>query len=374
MTDSRPPPRSSPTARLALVVAVGLLVYASLFPNTSWVDSGVSAFAWIGAPFPRYWTRDEIVFNVLVYMPLGVLLAWSLRPRWRGVRLLLLCTLIAAALSFSMESLQTFVPARVASNVDFCANTGGAAIGAVLGLLTSRRVIDEGWHVRWSEYVFKPDMHACLVLVAGWLLVQTSVQAMLFGTGNMVGLFPHAALALESWLPGWMTPPPEWRVRAEQWCTALAIVAVSLLLLHAMRPWRARALVAPLLVGLALAAKIAAQPLILPGEPSAMPWLTPGAGRGIVMGTLAAMALAYVSPIWQRRIALSALVAQIMIVNLFPLNPYFLSTVASGYTGFLYLDSLANELAAGWPLAAIAWMLFGAGSRRVAAGLPQRDA
>src|SRR3546814_460566 len=165
-------PRSSPTARLALAVAVGLLVYASLFPITGWLDSVVSPFAWISAPFPRYWTTSEIVFNVLVYLPLGALMALSFRPALTGLANVATATLVAALTSAAMESLQTFLPDRVASNVDFAANTLGAFAGAVLGTITARRLIDIGWHAHWGDYVFKPGTHAATVLAAMWLLVQ----------------------------------------------------------------------------------------------------------------------------------------------------------------------------------------------------------
>ncbi len=356
------PPRSSPAARLGLAVVVALLVYASLFPNTGWVHAGISPFAWITAPFPRYWTAAEIIFNVLVYLPLGALLAWSLHPRLSHLGGVMSATLIAAALSFSMECLQTFVPGRVASNVDFGANTLGAFLGAALGVVTSRQLIDLGWHVHWGDYILKPRTHAAIVLGAVWLLVQMPPQAMLFGTGNVIGLFPDAVLRLEAMLPGWAVPPPEWRVRAEQWCTALAIIGISMLLAHCLRPLRLRALLVPVLVLLALGIKAAAQPLAPPGGPDTLAWLTPGAWRGLLMGTLVSIAMAYAPPAWQRAAAIIALIGQLLIVNLFPLDRYFLASVASGYTGLLYLESLAQELAAGWPVVALLWMLFGAGS------------
>ena len=360
-------PRSSPAARLALLVAVGLLIYASLFPNAGWINTGISPFAWIRAPFPRYWTLAEIVFNVLVYVPLGALLVWSLRPGLRGLGCVVVATVVASALSFSMECLQTFLPARVASNVDFGANTLGALVGATLGLVTSRQLIDLGWHVRWGEYVFKPNTHACIVLAGMWLLVQMPAQAMLFGTGNIIGLFPDAVLQFEALLPRWVASQPEWRVRAEQWCTALAIIGISALLGHCLRPGRWRAFVVPALVLLALGVKALAQPLTTPGGVDSLAWLTPGAWRGLLTGTVISMVIVvYAPPAWLRATAVIALIGQLLVVNLFPLDRYFLSSIATGYTGLLYLESLAQELAAGWPLVAIAWMLLGAGSRAAA--------
>src|SRR5690606_25329630 len=145
-----PPPRGSPAARLALAVSIGLLVYASLFPNTGWLHAGVSPFAWSSAPFPRYWTANEILFNVLVYIPVGALLFWSVRPLLVGAGAIAVATLIAAMLSFSMESLQTFIAARVASNIDFAANSLGGLAGAFVAAASARRLIDTGWRAHWG--------------------------------------------------------------------------------------------------------------------------------------------------------------------------------------------------------------------------------
>lgn len=360
------PPRGSPAARLALAVSIGLLVYASLFPNTGWFHTGVSPFAWISAPFPRYWTAAEILFNVLVYIPVGALLFWSVRPLLVGAGAIAVSTLIAAALSFSMECLQTFIAARVASNIDFAANSLGGLAGAVMGAATARRLIDAGWRAHWGDNILKPGTQASVIIAAMWLLVQIPPQAMLFGTGNIMALVPDAVMRLEALLPMWSLPSPIWRSRAEQWCTMLAILGVTMLVMHCLRPLRWRAVLVPLVIMAALGIKIAAQPLAPPGGPATFAWLTPGAVRGLAAGIALGMLCAYAPPPWQRRVAVTALAGQVLIVNIFPPDPYFLSSVATGYTGLLHMDSLAHELAAIWPIVAIGWMLTGVGSRIIA--------
>src|SRR3972149_2545407 len=49
--------RASPLARILLAVYVALAAYASLPPLQGWRDHGLSAFAHLGAPWPRYVTR-----------------------------------------------------------------------------------------------------------------------------------------------------------------------------------------------------------------------------------------------------------------------------------------------------------------------------
>jgi len=359
-------PRGSPAARLASAVSIGLLVYASLFPNTGWLHAGVSPFAWISAPFPRYWTAAEILFNVLVYIPVGALLVWAVRPLLVGVGAVVVSSLVAAILSFSMECLQTFIAARVASNVDFAANSLGGFVGAVTAAASARRLIDAGWRAHWGDSILKPGTQASVVIAAMWILVQIPPQAMLFGTGNIMALVPEAVMRLEALLPMWSLPSPAWRARGEQWCTTLAILGVTMLVMHCLRPLRWRAVLVPVFIMVALAVKVASQPLTPPGGPTTFAWFTPGAIRGLVVGIAVAMACAYASPPWQRRLAITALAGQLLIVNLFPPDPYFLSSVATGYTGLLHMGSLAHELAAIWPIVAMGWMLFGVGSRIIA--------
>ena len=51
---------------LALVY-MGLIVYASLYPFTDWRDLGLAPWAYLIAPWPRYWTGFDLVSNVLGY-------------------------------------------------------------------------------------------------------------------------------------------------------------------------------------------------------------------------------------------------------------------------------------------------------------------
>ena len=66
---------------LALIYAV-LIVYASMYPFVQWSDTGVMPWAYLLAPFPRYWTGFDVAINVAGYVPLGGLLALAtLRSR-----------------------------------------------------------------------------------------------------------------------------------------------------------------------------------------------------------------------------------------------------------------------------------------------------
>jgi VanZ family protein len=138
------PHRHSPLARAGLACFVFLVVYASLYPFAGWTDMGVSPFAYLTAPLPRYNTVFDVVTNVWGYMPLGMLTVLALHPRITGWRAVLIALGAGLLLSGAMEAIQTYLPTRVSSNVDLATNTLGALLGAIVMLPFSARLIDQG--------------------------------------------------------------------------------------------------------------------------------------------------------------------------------------------------------------------------------------
>ena len=47
-----------------------LIVYASLYPFDNWRFQGIAPWSFLTAPWPRYWTRFDVVANALGYLPL----------------------------------------------------------------------------------------------------------------------------------------------------------------------------------------------------------------------------------------------------------------------------------------------------------------
>jgi VanZ like family len=80
-------------------------------------------------PF-QYWNPRDLILNVILFLPLGVLIgAWlgqrTGRGAWRAILLL-------ATISAAFEMLQLFVPGRITSIDDVTANTLGGALGVLL--------------------------------------------------------------------------------------------------------------------------------------------------------------------------------------------------------------------------------------------------
>ncbi|MBP6727844.1 MAG: VanZ family protein, partial [Thauera sp.] len=126
--------RSTSLARnLAFAYAL-LITYACLHPLSGWRMSGLPLFDYLLAPWPKYFIVEDLLFNILGYLPFGFLAAAALpgtAPPWRGV---VQVTGLAALMSLGLETAQNLLPTRVASNLDLGGNIGGAFLGAALGV------------------------------------------------------------------------------------------------------------------------------------------------------------------------------------------------------------------------------------------------
>src|SRR5258707_5916588 len=126
--------KSSSRAPLAVLVTLAytlVIVYASLQPFAGWRMPSDDVLRFLTAPWPRYITTYDIALNVSAYLPLGAMLFFALRPPLAAAVALVIAVLLAAALSLLLESVQMFLPSRIASNVDLISNSAGAALGAL---------------------------------------------------------------------------------------------------------------------------------------------------------------------------------------------------------------------------------------------------
>ncbi|HSV44627.1 MAG TPA: VanZ family protein, partial [Ramlibacter sp.] len=280
-----------------------LIFYASLYPFTGWRDQGIAPWAFLLSPWPRYWTGFDVAANVVGYAPLGFLLALAVlrrgkvlllasRPRTAAVAT---AVLSAAVLALSMEALQSYLPSRVASNVDFGLNVAGALAGAAMAAgLEAAGAID-----RWSRFRtrwFVDDARGALVLLALWPFALLFPAAVPLGLGQV---FERLESALVEWLQD--TPFLEWLpVRdielqplvpgTELLCVALGALIPCLLGYSVMRSISRRAVLAGVLVALGLAASALSAALSY-GPAHAWAWLSLPVRLGLAFGLLLALAL-----------------------------------------------------------------------------------
>lgn len=106
---------------VSIGAAVGLVVSFTLFDPPQW-------FGLVPEPlFDAVGFRAiEMMLNIALFVPLGVVLGYWWPGRWRIVW-------FAVALSVGVETVQLWLPERLSDIVDVLTNSTGAAIGFALG-------------------------------------------------------------------------------------------------------------------------------------------------------------------------------------------------------------------------------------------------
>lgn len=185
------------SARLTwLVLAYGaLVVYGSLFPLTDWQAPAGARLGFLLPPYAGRLILTDLLLNLLVYMPLGLLLALRLRPVLGFGLALLAATLLGGLLSLAMEALQMSLPGRVSSILDLATNAAGTLLGALLAAFLGRGALLGRRPAAWRQAWLQPDRCAELALLAAglWSLSQLSPLAPSLDIGNLrQGLAPLA--------------------------------------------------------------------------------------------------------------------------------------------------------------------------------------
>lgn len=347
---------------LALTYAA-LIVYASLFPFTGWRDQGLLPWSYLSAPWPRYWTGFDLGINVVGYVPLGFLLTVGLLRSWlrrSGLLAVLLGTLAGAALAFVMESLQSYLPIRIASNLDLGLNAAGTLIGAALAAGLVRLGVISHWQ-RARSFWFVDEPRGALVLLALWPAALLFPAAVPFGLGQV---FERLEEALAEWLTdtpflAWL-PVRQFELQplvpaGEMLCVALGLIVPCLLANSVARSPARRALLVALvlLAGLVVSALSSA---LSWGPVHAWVWLTTPVLAGLVLAAVLALALLRAPRRLSLVLLLLAVLLHLSLLNQAPLNAYFALTLATWEQGrFMRFHGLAQWLGWLWPFAVIVY-------------------
>ncbi|MEM5438162.1 VanZ family protein [Paraburkholderia diazotrophica] len=361
--------RPSAFARQALALYAALIVYGSWYPFMGWRSLGIGPFDYLFDPFPQYLTAFDVVTNVLGYMPFGALVVLAVYPRWRGALAVAIAFGLGTLLSGVMEAVQTWLPTRVASNLDLAANALGALLGATLMSPLTGALLDRGMLRRMRFLWFERDRTAVIGLAALWPFATMYPSPLLFGLGawprdlwlrfdstmqDALLAWTPAAWHVQTWpafVASWL-PDDAW----EAIITALNLLAAGAL---ASLPMRERAPRARLLISFVVAALVvkAGATFLQSQSGLAFNWATPGALIGLASGFVA-MLLALKLPRGSRAaLAVMALAVSLVFVNLLPVNPYFDVVLADWRQGrYLHFNGLARWLAWMWPYAVLVWV------------------
>lgn len=340
----------------------GLIVYASLYPFSDWRGQGQAPWAFLSSPLPKYWTGFDVAINVAGYVPMGFLLTLVAFRTGHRRSAVAVSVLLTGLLSLLMESIQSYLPVRVASNVDLALNVLGALLGAwaawVLGAL--------GGLERWSKLRarwFIPDARGGLVLLALWPMALLFPAAVPFGLGQVfervetaLGELLHDTPFL-AWLPVRdiemqpMEPATEWL------CVTLGLLIPCLLSFCIVRSaWR-RAWCVLLLFGVGFATTLLSGALSY-GPEHAWAWLDFPAKSGLLTAFVLVLTLLGVPHRVCAALVLLALGTWLSLLNQASASPYFAQTLATWEQGrFMRFNGLAEWLGWLWPYFSLVYVL-----------------
>lgn len=337
--------------RGSLAVWALLLAYASLYPffppRPPTYELVVGALG-----IPRYLIRSDIVFNIVAYVPMGVIAclhfggaAPDRRAVWKAVAL-------GAAFSATMEFLQLFVPHRVSSIVDVVSNTAGAAMGAAAFVEPIyARVTRPLARLRESLVIPGAWGDSGLVLAMLWLLAQLNPALPFFGAGD-IGGEPSAAMAI-----------------SQGASVTMAVCGFGLFVSCLLRPEQGALRVTVVLLSVALWLKFAFSPLLLHPHISA-DWMNEWRALGLVAGIGALAMLRRAQRFVRAYLGFVLLLAGSLVSKIFgaySAMEEFARLFKWPYaqvSGFASLTRFLHEL---WPVAAmifLAGLLFQESSRR----------
>ncbi|MDP1684299.1 VanZ family protein [Hydrogenophaga sp.] len=340
----------------------GLVVYASLYPFTGWRDQGVVPLAFLQAPLPQYWTGFDVASNLVGYAPMGFLLMVALHRSGAGRSSWLVALGLPVMLSLTVETLQSYLPARVPSNLDLALNVAGAALGIALAMLIERL----GALRRWSQIRanwFEPSAHGALVLLALWPFALLYPQPVPFGLGQVwerleTGL---TTLLIDTpfleWIPVIQLAPAPLSPLAEAFCIALSLLSPVLMGYGDMRSQMRRLVFCGLLLGGAVGVGGLSAALTY-GPDHAWAWLTPQALLGLVAALLMGVLFVALPRRMCHVVMLLCLAVSLSLLNGAPLSPYFAESLEVWEQGrFIRFHGLSQWLGWLWPFAALVFGL-----------------
>jgi VanZ family protein len=337
-------------------ILTALIVYASLYPMSGWRLPAQVPWDLIWAPWPRYWTRFDVIANFVGYIPLGFLsMLTVLRLQRHKVWWVLAC-LFPVLLSLGLEGVQVLLPSRVASNLDWALNSAGGLVGALAAGISIRK----GWILRWQrwrERCLSEHAHDALPWLALWpvaLLYPTSVP---FGLGHVWNLLMQALqqAAQDTLFEDLATHLP---LQAMPWtdvdmvgCMALGLLMPCLLLGSSIKGhWRRLVGVVLVVLGGSLVNGLSAA--LTYGPDHAWFWVSADVAYASAMAMVVGVVCSFLPHVWRMGLLLCGVTAVMWRLNMAPISPYFDESVQEWAQGhFIRFHGLTQWIGWLWPYA-----------------------
>jgi VanZ family protein len=344
-------PQGVPLAGMLALAYTAVIAYASLQPFRDWRFPPPEILRFLVAPWPHYVTLEDLTINFAAYVPLGFLLALALQRRISAPGAALAAAALAALLSLTMESIQMFLPSRIASNVDLLMNGGGALFGAMAAPLFRPSRFPGSRLAAVREEFLPPGTltDIGLAVVFLWLVTHLHPTAQPFGTGDLRGTFD---------LPGYFAHTPQRLFFAEAVVVLFNLLGLGLLMASLMR--RASLVLPAIAAAVATGLTVKTIGAVMLFDASApLVWLTPGAALGLAGGALLLYLFARLPRIAALPVALACLAAATVAINLAPGNPYQTlppGLVPGSATYLLRFSNIVRALSELWPFLAMGYL------------------
>jgi len=354
-------------------VAVALIVYASLHPWSGWHWPDRQVFSWI-LPKLRVEVVNDMVANILGYLPLGLILCVAHLRSGRGsLTAALLTVLSCSVLAYCLELIQYGLPTRVPSIMDWLLNTLGAAWGVLAALTVHALGLIDVWH-RLRERWFITQAGHGLALLWVWPIGLLFPPPLPLGEGQ---LMPHVRIVLMELTQG--TPLQEWILPADPlmlWATVHSAVDSSYWLPVVEAMTVAAGLLAPMCVACAVARPRSLRLMLMSslvllaigvtafsaalnfGPTHAMAWLTLPSVFGLLVGAVGGALLVDRTRRTCAALGVLVVLALVGLIHLAPPDPYYAQTLQAWENGrFIRFHGLSRWFGILWPYVALVWLI-----------------
>lgn len=338
------------------------IIHLSLYPFQDWTLRRPHMFSWLLNGLPRFYSLGDLVVNVLAYAGFGYVTVRWLRHWQRTVPALLLASLISILLSFSMESLQSYLPRRVPSLIDLVTNGGGGILGALAAIMVERSPRLLRWQKQLAAVL--PDASSershqwlAFALAGAWVLGQFTPQQLLLVNAPLTP-WPGQSL-LPSLMPAGQLSGFT-LVVSTHFLPAASLALLGLILIRCARTQpvarRTLLLLLGVLAAMACIQRLSSSTLVYGTDPAGwmrwVPWLALPLGLALLLTLMRAPARL------QAGVAVLLAALSMGVALLMPTDPAF-TDLALRRTSWLMrwstpgFRSLVRVVSAFWPLAVV---------------------